>query len=84
MHPVRTQPLSTRQSEVLNLIGDGQSLKEIAYRLRITYSAAAQHRARLMEKLRVHNLEELIRYAIEHSHGTQAGSTTVKTSLAGR
>ena len=69
------KPLSTRQSEVLKLVAEGYSLKEIAYRLQITYSAAAQHRVKLMEKIRVHNLEGLIRYAIEHSQETQRTMT---------
>jgi DNA-binding NarL/FixJ family response regulator len=60
------RPLTPRQSEVLKLIVEGHSLKEIAYRLRITYSAAAQHRINLMDKLRVHELAGLIRYAIEN------------------
>ena len=77
---------STRQREVLKLIAEGHSLKEIAYRLRITYSAAAQHRVRLMEKLHVHNIEGLIRYALEHPHEIQAIEypyETQKVSVAG-
>jgi DNA-binding NarL/FixJ family response regulator len=64
------RPLTSRQSEVLKLIVDGHSLKEIAYRLSITYSAAAQHRIKLMDKLRVHELAGLIRYAIENPEET--------------
>ena len=58
--------LSTRQRQVLKLIGEGCSVKEIAYMLKITYSAAAQHRTKLMQKLHVHRDAALVKYAIEH------------------
>jgi len=56
--------LSAREQEVLRLIGDGLGNKEIAARLNISVSTAQTHRTRIMEKLELHTVAELVRYAI--------------------
>ena len=56
--------LSERERDVLRLIGDGLVNKEIAARLRISVSTAQTYRSRIMEKLGLHTVAELIRYAI--------------------
>lgn len=56
--------LSTREMEVLRLIADGLVNKEIASRLDISVSTAQTYRTRIMEKLELHTVAELIRYAV--------------------
>jgi DNA-binding NarL/FixJ family response regulator len=56
--------LTPRQREVLQLVVEGRSAKEIASVLRISRRTAEFHKARLMETLGVDNTAELIQYAI--------------------
>lgn len=56
--------LSEREKEVLQLIAEGYSTKDIAQRLNISVKTAGTHRANLMQKLDLHGVAELTRYAI--------------------
>jgi DNA-binding NarL/FixJ family response regulator len=56
--------LTPRQREVLQLVAEGRSAKEIAAALGISRRTAEFHKARLMETLGVQNTAELIQYAI--------------------
>jgi DNA-binding NarL/FixJ family response regulator len=56
--------LTPRQRQVLQLVTDGRSAKEIAAILCISRRTAEFHKARLMETLGLHNTVELIQYAI--------------------
>ena len=56
--------LTAREIEVLQLVADGCTTKEIAVRLKITFKTAACHRSRIMSKLGVHNGALLVRHAI--------------------
>jgi DNA-binding NarL/FixJ family response regulator len=56
--------LTPRQREVLQLVAEGRSAKQVAAVLRISPRTAEYHKARLMESLGVHNTAELIQYAI--------------------
>ena len=58
--------LTTREREVLQLLAEGNSNKEIGTALRITTKTAETHRARLMAKLGVHSVADLVRYAIRN------------------
>jgi DNA-binding NarL/FixJ family response regulator len=58
--------LTTREREVLLLLAEGQSNKEVAASLGIGVKTAEAHRANLMRKLGVHSLGELVRYAIRN------------------
>ena len=58
--------LTRREREVLQLLAEGRSNKEIGIALRITTKTAETHRARLMAKLGVHSVAELVRYAIRN------------------
>jgi DNA-binding NarL/FixJ family response regulator len=51
---------------VLRLLADGRSNKDIAGALHISPKTAETHRARLMAKLNVHSIVELVRYAIRN------------------
>jgi DNA-binding NarL/FixJ family response regulator len=59
------QSLTTREREVLQMAAEGQSTAEIARRLSISPRTAELHRARMMNKLGLHNQTDLIRYAIK-------------------
>jgi DNA-binding NarL/FixJ family response regulator len=56
--------LSRRERQVLQLIGEGKSTKEVATLLGISVKTAESHRARLMQKLDIHDVASLVRYAI--------------------
>jgi len=56
--------LSLRERQVLKLIADGHSTKQIAAMLEISAKTADSHRTRLMAKLGVHEVAGLVRYAI--------------------
>jgi DNA-binding NarL/FixJ family response regulator len=58
--------LSPREVEIIRLLADGKANKVIAADLGITIRTAETHRARIMLKLGVHSLAELIHYAIRH------------------
>jgi PAS domain S-box-containing protein len=65
--PCRTtavSPLTAREVQVLALVAEGKSTKEIAALLGISYKTADSHRSRVMEKLGVHETASLVRYAI--------------------
>jgi len=61
---LRTSPLSGREREVLQLIAEGKSMKEIASLLGISVKTVETHRMRLMGKLDIHETAGLVRYAI--------------------
>jgi DNA-binding NarL/FixJ family response regulator len=65
-HPQADPSLTTRQREVLQLLAEGHSAKEIAAILGISPRTAEFHKYRMMEMLNVQSGAELIRYAIRH------------------
>jgi two-component system, NarL family, response regulator NreC len=56
--------LSPREREVLHLVADGLTIKEISTRLGISVKTAENHRSRVLAKLGVRNSAELVRYAM--------------------
>jgi DNA-binding NarL/FixJ family response regulator len=56
--------LSPRQREVLRLIAEGKTTKQIAHVLDISVKTVETHRAQLMERLGIHDVAGLVRYAI--------------------
>jgi DNA-binding CsgD family transcriptional regulator len=60
--------LTPREAEVLKLIAAGLSTKQIALSLNISFKTAACHRARLMDKLEIHEVAGLTRYAIRNGY----------------
>jgi DNA-binding NarL/FixJ family response regulator len=59
-----TDALSPREREVLQLIAEGKTTKEIAALLGVGVKTADSHRTRLMQKLDIHEVAGLVRYAI--------------------
>ena len=62
--PAQESPLSPREREVLQLLAEGKSTKEIAGRLFISVNTVDTHRRRIMEKLDIHSVAELTKYAL--------------------
>jgi DNA-binding NarL/FixJ family response regulator len=58
------EPLTSRERQVLQLVGEGNSSKDVARLLGISAKTAESHRARLMRKLDIHETASLVRYAI--------------------
>lgn len=58
--------LTPRQREVLQLIAEGRSMKEVASVLNLTPRTVAFHKYRMMEQLNVKSTAELIQYAVKH------------------
>lgn len=56
--------LTSRQREILQLIAEGYSTKEIAKKLSLSINTVDVHRANIMERLDIHDLAGLVRYAI--------------------
>ena len=64
--PIALRELSAREREVLQLLAEGKSMKEVAALLDITPRTVAFHKYRMMEQLKVKSTAELIQYAVKH------------------
>ena len=62
----RNEGLTTRELEILQLIVDGKSNKEIADQLKLSVNTVAVHRANIMDTLGIHKAAELVVYAIRN------------------
>lgn len=60
------EPLTGREREVMCLISEGKTTREIAELLGISVKTADSHRTHLMQKLGIHETASLVRYAIRH------------------
>jgi DNA-binding NarL/FixJ family response regulator len=58
--------LTSRQREVLQLLAEGRSMKEVASVLNLTPRTVAFHKYRMMEQLNLKSTAELIQYAVKH------------------
>ncbi len=56
--------LSSRQREILQLIAEGQTTKDIAQRLNVSVKTVETHRSQLMERLDIHDVPGLVRLAM--------------------
>jgi len=63
---VRGGTLTSREREVVQLLGEGRSTKDVAIALRITLKTAATHRTNILRKLELHSIADLVRYAIRN------------------
>ena len=61
---VPDDPLSAREHEVLQLIAEGKSTRDVASMLGVSVKTAESHRSRLMQKLDIHETASLVRYAV--------------------
>jgi DNA-binding NarL/FixJ family response regulator len=58
--------LTDREKQVLKLVAEGNSNKEVAQVLGISVKTAMSHRERVMQKLDIHNRTELVKFALKH------------------
>ena len=67
-HDTQRKPrlLTSREREVLQLLAEGRANKEVATTLSISTKTAETHRSRIMAKLEMHSMSELVRYAIRN------------------
>jgi DNA-binding NarL/FixJ family response regulator len=60
------ESLTPRQQEILQLIAEGQSAKQIALGLNISVKTVETHRTQLMNRLQIHSIAGLVRYALRN------------------
>jgi DNA-binding NarL/FixJ family response regulator len=58
--------LTSREREILQLVAEGKSSKEVATALSLSIKTAETHRANIMRKLDMHSISELVRYAVKN------------------
>jgi DNA-binding NarL/FixJ family response regulator len=56
--------LTLRQREVLQLLAEGHSTKDVAFRLGVSIKTVETHRAQIMDRLDIHDLAGLVRFAV--------------------
>jgi DNA-binding NarL/FixJ family response regulator len=61
-----TDPLAPRERQVLQLVAEGKTSKEVAAIMGLSVKTAESYRTRVMEKLGIHQTAGLVRYAIRH------------------
>lgn len=59
--------LTPREREVLQLLAEGKSSKEVAVELGLSVSTAETHRTNIMRKLDLHSVSDLVRYAVRNN-----------------
>jgi len=59
-------PLTTRERQILQMIAEGLTTKEIANQLNISLKTVDAHRSNIMSKLQINNLPGLVKYALQH------------------
>jgi DNA-binding NarL/FixJ family response regulator len=62
--------LSSRERQVLQMLAEGRSVVEIASKLSLSPKTVETYRARMMDKLEIHDLASLVKFAIQHGIAT--------------
>jgi DNA-binding NarL/FixJ family response regulator len=62
-----TSPLTSREREIVQLLSEGKSAKEVAVTLNISVKTAETHRSNIMRKLGLHSVSELVLYAVRNN-----------------
>jgi DNA-binding NarL/FixJ family response regulator len=62
--PEPAEELTSRQKEILQLITEGKSTKEIAVLLKVSVKTVEAHRSQMMDRLNIHDIPGLVRYAM--------------------
>jgi DNA-binding NarL/FixJ family response regulator len=58
--------LTPREREIVQLLAEGKTSREVALALGISVKTAETHRANIMRKLEVHSVSEVVRYAVKN------------------
>lgn len=64
---IKFPALTPREREVVQLLAEGKSSKEVASHLHISVKTAETHRSNIMRKLRIHSVPELVLYAVRNN-----------------
>jgi len=64
----KSGPLTTREREVLKLLAEGKRAQEIAELLFISVNTVRRHRYNIMEKLKINNMADLVKYALSEDY----------------
>jgi len=67
-HKIRSDPLTPREREVIKLVAEGKTNKEIAHLLFVSIRTVEKHRANIMRKAKLKSTPELVKYAIEKGY----------------
>ena len=62
-----TSRLTSRQREIVQLLAEGKSSKEVAVALNISVKTAETHRSNIMRRLQLHSVSDLVRYAVKNT-----------------
>lgn len=65
--PVPGSPLTNREVEVIQLLGEGKSNKEVALELGVSIRTVESHRTHIMHKMNFRNFSELVRFAVRNN-----------------
>jgi DNA-binding NarL/FixJ family response regulator len=65
-HAACSSRLTPRQREIVQLLAEGKSSKEVAVALGLSVKTAETHRANIMRRLDCHSVSELVRYAVRN------------------
>ena len=68
--PIQVQPhvlLSSREFEVFRMLVSGVSIKQISEKLLLSNKTISTYKTRIMEKMNIHSMAELVRYAVHHN-----------------
>lgn len=76
--PVSRNRLTPREREIVQLLAEGKSTKEVAVALGLSVKTAETHRSNIMRKLQLHSVSDLVLYAVRNNivHVVQAGLET--------
>lgn len=87
---IRQDPLTRREREVVQLLAEGKTTKEVAVALGISVKTAETHRSNVMRKLNFHSVSQLVLYAVRNCivqvlppAGAVAGPTVGPETLPG-
>jgi DNA-binding NarL/FixJ family response regulator len=64
---IRRDRLTPRQREIVQLLAEGKTSKEVATTLKMSVKTAETHRSNIMKKLDLHSVSDLVRYAIRNN-----------------
>lgn len=59
-----TTKLTARQSEVVKLLADGKTCSDVGFLLGISQQTVKAHKKAVFERLRIHNITQLVKYAV--------------------
>jgi DNA-binding NarL/FixJ family response regulator len=79
----RNEHLTSREQEVLQMVAEGHVNKQIAATLSLSIKTVEKHRQQLMDKLDIHDIAGLTRYAIAHGVVESTGGSGAWSEIAG-